>query len=56
MILIHRLGTTHTIERDSHLLIRSSYVQIWGRVIAYETLMTLACGSLKIISSCQNPV
>jgi hypothetical protein len=56
MILIHRLGTTHTVERDSHLLIRSSYIKIWGRIIAYETLMALACGRLKIISSCQNPV
>lgn len=56
VILIQRLGTTCTIERNSHLLIRSSYIQIWRWIIANKTLMTLACGSLKIVCASQDPV
>ena len=53
MIMIH---TSSTIERNPHLLIRSSYIQVWWRIIAYETLMTLACSCLKIVPTCQDPV
>lgn len=56
VIVIHRLRAASSIERNSHLLIWSSYIQIWRRVITNKTLMTLACGCLKIVSASQDPV
>ncbi len=54
MIDGYRLRAAHTVEWDSHFLIRRTYFQVGRRIVSYKSLMTLTGGSLKVIA--QYPV